>query len=465
MLVLAGDPRAEAVLASGAAAERFRRMVEASFEGVWVLDAASRTTFTNQRMAEILGEDPGSLLGRSVYEFMDEPTRAVVEAKLARRRQGIAEQYEVRFRRADGSAVWTTVSASPLLGSDGSFRGTMGMVADISDRRVAEDDLRRSEERFRSLVEHGVDVITLHEADGTVRWVAPSARRVLGWNDALVGGSLVDRVHPDDTERWAAAFDEALAYPGRPSQGRFRVRHGSGAWRVMDATCVNRLSDPSVAAVVVVQHDVTDRLEMEARLAVADRLASIGTLAAGVAHEINNPLSYVIANLDLARDAIRDPTRTSELPELLHDAIDGADRVRRVVGQLRTLSRVDRSDEGGAADLNAVLDTTLKIADHEIRTRARIVRQFGELVPVRGDPARLGQVFLNLLTNAAHAIPAGDPDRHEIRVCTRREADRVIAEITDTGGGMSRDVRARIFDPFFTTKPVGVGVGLSLIHI
>ncbi len=206
----------------------------------------------------------------------------------------------------------------------------------------------------------------------------------------------------------------------------------------------------------------------QAQLLLADRLASVGQLAAGVGHEINNPLAYVISNLHFIHKEMlrtKGAPASQELEELLTaiaDAREGAERVRLIVQDLKLLSRPDES-ASGPVDVGAVLRRTTKLASHEIRRRARLVEEVGELPLVQGRGAGWGQVFLNLLINAAHAIPEGQAEGHEIRVKAWCEPpERVVVEVSDTGRGIAPEHLGRIFEPFFTTKPVGEGTGLGL---
>jgi signal transduction histidine kinase len=211
-----------------------------------------------------------------------------------------------------------------------------------------------------------------------------------------------------------------------------------------------------------------EQRRLEEKLLRADRMASIGALVAGVAHEINNPLAIVLANLELLARLSIPPSGpaprldTAEIQETLRDAREAADRVRVIVAGLKTLSRSDEL-ERGPVDLHRMLDFSIKMAWNEIRHRARLIKAYGPVPAVLGNEARLGQVFLNLLINAAQAIPEGSAGENEIRIATRRGAeDSVLVEIRDSGLGMPAAVMARIFDPFFTSKPVGAGTGLGL---
>jgi signal transduction histidine kinase/CheY-like chemotaxis protein len=239
-------------------------------------------------------------------------------------------------------------------------------------------------------------------------------------------------------------------------------RDGSRVAVEVEALLVDFDGEPTVLLLV---RDLTERRDMLARMAVADRMRSVGMLAAGVAHEINNPLTYVLGNLSLVVDELRRPARRlspERIAQLLADAHDGALRVRDVVRDLRVLSRAD-GELVGAVELREVLESCLKMASNEVRFRARIVSRLDPTPPVRGTASRLGQVFLNLLINAAHSIAEGHPDDNAITVTTRPlDPQTVVVEITDTGCGIPPSLIGRIFDPFFTTKPPGVGTGLGL---
>ncbi|HVG59215.1 MAG TPA: two-component regulator propeller domain-containing protein [Hyalangium sp.] len=205
------------------------------------------------------------------------------------------------------------------------------------------------------------------------------------------------------------------------------------------------------------------------RLAHAEKLAAMGTLADGVGHEINNPLAYILSNLRFLskemstfKKSEEDLERWPEVEEALADALQGAERVRKIVQALRTLARA-QVEPPRRVELHAALDHALEMMDPELRSRARIVREYGAPLAVLGDETRLSQVFHQMLINAAQAIPKGEPEKHEIRITTYRGMDgRAIIELRDTGHGIAPEVLPRIFDPFFTTKEAGEGTGLGL---
>src|SRR5690242_12916309 len=219
--------------------------------------------------------------------------------------------------------------------------------------------------------------------------------------------------------------------------------------------------------------DAIRRIIENRRLMHLDRMASLGTLAAGIAHEINNPLTYVIANLQLLEEEmprlLRDyvgpndqaagPSPSSvqrfgELSARLHDALEGAERIRGIVLHVKTFSRAG-DEHRTYVDVRSILDSSIKVVFSEIRQRARLIKEYNHTPLVLANPGQLGQVFLNLLLNAAHAIEEEDPQKNSIKISTRTAPTGDIAiEISDTGRGMPPEVRQRIFDPFFTTKPL-----------
>jgi len=210
--------------------------------------------------------------------------------------------------------------------------------------------------------------------------------------------------------------------------------------------------------------DVTEprRLALD-RAVVTERMAAMGRLAAGVGHEINNPLTYVLANIESLLDSSnveRPVPPAAEVVERLEEARDGLSRIRVIV---RDLQHLARSEEAlGEVDLPKVLDQAIQIAASELRHRAPIVRRYEPVPAVRGSRTRLGQVFLNLIINAAQAIPDGQSPNHQIEIVIRDTGRDCVVEVTDTGAGIAPEHLERIFDPFFTTKEVGAGTGLGL---
>jgi signal transduction histidine kinase len=229
---------------------------------------------------------------------------------------------------------------------------------------------------------------------------------------------------------------------------------------------------------LLVAHDLTEKRRLEQQSIQNDRLMAMGVLAAGIAHEINNPSAYVVSNLHYLRDqwaaleqylatqAPLPPALAEEVAsfrEVIVDCMDGCMRIQNIVRGMRYLSYQGDGESKSALDVHSTLDSVLHIAQGELKQTARLEKDYApEPLQVQGNEGRLGQVVLNLVINAVHAMRPGPPSAHLLRVSTRREGDRVRVSISDTGHGIAPEVLPRIFDPFFTTKPPGVGTGLGL---
>lgn len=325
-------------------------------------------------------------------------------------------------------------------------------------------------------------LVTLHEAtpDRDSRGVVLLASEYPRYFDALESGRAID-AHDACGDPRTCEFTEGYLDPlGITSMLDATIRDGG---RVIGVVCHEHVGPPrtwtsdeiafagAIADQVALILSTADRLRLEQErermrleLIHTQRLESIGTLAAGVAHEISNPLAYIATNLEYigARlDRVDDPAVVRELRRATREATLGADRVRRIVGDLTRFARREQSPPA-PVDVRSVLDTAISMAWSEIRHRARLVRDYGALALVLADEDRLVQVFLNLLLNAAHAIEDGRAEKNEIRLRTLLDGDRLAIEVQDTGVGIAGEALARVFDPFFTTKPAGVGTGLGL---
>lgn len=204
------------------------------------------------------------------------------------------------------------------------------------------------------------------------------------------------------------------------------------------------------------------RKRAEARLAVTERLASVGNLAAGVAHEINNPLTWLVSNLrEIESGLAEDPPDVRLLLRWVKEANEGVDRIRSIVEGLRTFIH-GADDQRSPMQVETALDLALKVAAGELRGRVKVEKRYGDTPDVLANAGRLSQVFLNLIVNAAQAFEDGDDRRNHLVLTTSSDGYDVLVDVTDNGPGIPREYVSRLFDPFFTTKPVGVGSGLGL---
>ena len=308
------------------------------------------------------------------------------------------------------------------------------------------------------------------DADGVYRGCNKAFAAYLGRDRREIVGQGVEGVAPPELARVYRAADDALLAAGGTQVYEGRARYADGTLHDVLFHKVAFLDDQGrVAGLVGTILDLTERkraeealLLSEHRLQLKDRLAALGTLAAGVGHEINNPLAALIGNLSYVQARVSQDV-DPDVAQALGDAMEGAARVSRVVRDLKGFSYLDDTLE--AVDATAVLLSTVGVARSELERRTRLVLDVGALPPVLGSGPRLGQVFLNLLVNAAQSMPARPRDENEVRVTARLEGGRVCVEVRDNGVGLPPHVRARVFDPFFAAKESAVGgLGLAICH-
>ncbi|MEO6773726.1 MAG: response regulator [Kofleriaceae bacterium] len=316
---------------------------------------------------------------------------------------------------------------------------------------------------LQAVVESAPDFVMQLDRQGTIQFVNRTVEP--HHVDDVIGTNWFGALSSEDQPRARTAFATVLEH-GRAVeievQG-LRFDHSNGWYQVRMGVVKNH--DKAAIGVVIVARDVTDKKQTEMQLMLADRMASVGTLAAGVAHEINNPLAAVIANLDMAEHDILQLGAHTELPpdlvDEIHDARMSADRVREIVRDLKVFSRA-QEDRRGAVDVEKVLESTLRMAQNEIRHRAKVEKVYGHVPRVDANEGRLGQVLLNLIVNAVQSIPEGNYESNQITITTKVDQEAVLVSIKDTGSGIPPEVQRRLFTPFFTTKPAGVGTGLGL---
>jgi len=404
---------------------------------------------------EAMASDPMSMIAPDAMEE--------VSAILSAQRGGTETRRSVRTTivRSDGRRLPIELgfAAVELDGAP----ATVVFIRDLRQRFETEAELRRSESRLRSLIASAPDGIVMSRERAIV-YANPAAARLLGVADPekLVGRSFADFLHPDDYRVMGQRIAKLTL--GGPPLGphEYRARADDGRALVVEVTSI-LFDDAPGPAVVGFARDVTESRRLQAQLMRADRLAALGTMAAGVAHEINNPLAFMMLGVDAIERMIeRGEPAPDRLQRTLEDVRHGVERVAATVRHLKAFAQADGSAGPAVSDIAEVLEAAARMTSHEVRQYGQLELDIAaDLMPVKGDTAQLEQVFVNLLINGAHALESK-------RAGTVRLSARAIGEVAvevtveDDGAGISESDLARIFDPFFTTKPVGTGTGLGL---
>ncbi|MBI2393194.1 MAG: PAS domain S-box protein [Deltaproteobacteria bacterium] len=424
-----------------------------------------RHLWVNDVAVQILGRSRDELLRGSPLDVLPEDERDRLAEPHARRARGepVPPSFATTILRPDGRRVPIEVSICEL--EHAGKRLSVGFFVDLSDRERSVAALKASEARFRNLIEGAPDGVVISR-DGTILYANGAAARMLGHDapSTLVGDSLARYLEPADVQVMRARIMETIRTrrPLPPREYRARRRDGTTVVAEITSLPIEFEGGPAIVALV---RDVTERAALHAQLARADRLASLGTLSAGVAHEINNPLAFVSLGIEALIHALADaplaPSKRSAVANLIDDIRKGTDRVAAIVRDLRVFAHFG-DDTPGSVDLPNVLAAAARMAAHEIKPRARLSRDVGPLPRVRGNAQLLEQVFVNLLVNAAQAMPERKPDGEIAIHAAADGADHVAVEVRDNGPGIPPEIVSRVFDPFFTTKPPGVGTGLGL---
>ncbi len=500
------------VVAARHSEERYRLLFNRSLAGVYQSTLDGRLIDGNQALARILGfASVDEMLGRDALDLF--AAHAERERWLQRLRVTRSlPDFEHQLKRRDGRLVWVIESASLVDGGDGHPEIIEGTVIEITGRKEAEEQvaamaatLQASLDRYRTLVETTSAIPW--EMDGAslrFRYISPQLARFVSYpiDDALDNVDVWTQVHNDDRDRVRGQF-AALAAGTLPEglETEFRIHSGGGKFASV-RSIVGARPAPGDTSVVLrgITFDVTAQRRLERALQQAQKLESVGRLAAGVAHEINSPVQFVgdclrflnaslddllpliaryraaldVPTLDAladARDELAAAGRAADLdylleqvPQALTLSIDGLERVATIVRSMKEFAHPD-AKEMAAVDLNHSLRNTLIVARNEYRYVADVVVGLAPLPAVTCHGGEVNRAVVNIVVNAAHAIAErvrGTEARGRIGVRTWQDGRHVVIAIDDTGGGIPEAIRPNVFEPFFTTKPDGKGRGQGL---
>ncbi len=440
---------------------RFTELFESLQEGIYIVTPDDRLLDANPALARMLGYDSKEeLLSRTFADLLpDEGQRRALRQEVEN--QSIIQGREITLTRKDGRPVVCLNTAGAVRDTSGRIVRYHGALMDITERREMERRLYQQQEFARRLVDSFPDLIFALDTAGRYTFVSPRVKDILGYEpEEALNTELGSRTHLEDRPALLSLFGEVVA--GRQSFASLevRVRNKQGDWRRLRCHFSPFFSESGeIEGVIISGRDVTELKRLEEQLIQAEKLAAMGQMLAGVAHELNNPLTAILGVTELLRDGEGVQENTKRQLELTHRQ---ARRAARIVQNLLEFSR-PAAPQKRPVDVNSIVERTLQLQDHSLR-RNNVHVDFqsqSELPMVIGDANQLIQVFLNLISNAEHAIrEVRETGRIQIRI--GRIGGHISVTVQDDGVGVSAEGLPKLFDPFYTTKRPGGGTGLGL---
>jgi PAS domain S-box-containing protein len=444
----------EAVAASEG---RYRNLFETATDAIYTLDNYGSFTSVNEATAEISGRTREELLGRSALLLIAPTDLPAVKEHFKSALAGFARRYECHFVRPDGTKRLASVTNTPIrFGSQ--VVGILGVARDVTVDRERAVALERSEARYTRLVESASDAIFTVGSDALLTAVNRSLERASGKGRAeLLGTPFDSLIDAHDQALARQAIGDALSGSRRRVELRYSAPDGES--RLCSLTLTPLIEGTSVTGALGIVRDVTDEKRMTEQLMQQEKLAAVGQLVSGVAHELNNPLASVMAFAQLLLAAPPDAQHDKRAIEAINQE---AKRAAKIVSNLLTFAR-QHQPERTITDLNRVVDDTLELRRYALRiAQVEVETRLDPDLPITwADPFQLQQVVLNLVTNAEHALANWDGARRITLTTSHCDGELTIG-VSDSGPGISAEIQSRIFNPFFTTKPVGEGTGLGL---
>jgi PAS domain S-box-containing protein len=440
---------------------RFTELFETLQEGIFIVGTDDKIIEVNPALVRMLGySSKQELFAKKVSDvFVDSERRSVLIHEVSA--QQAPQSREITLRRKDGQVITCLNTSTAVRDTSGRVIRYQGALADITERLAIEKRLYQQQEFARRLIDSFPDLIFVVDAQRRFTFVGPKVKEALGYEPSeWIGQLFGERTHPEERADVLTMFDDLILGKRSFASTEIRVRHKSGEWRRIRIHFSPLFEvKGQIEGVVISGRDITEMKRLEEQLIQAEKLAAMGQMLAGVAHELNNPLTAILGASELLRDRVGVDESIQRQLDMTHRQ---ARRAARIVQNLLEFSR-PALPQKKPLDLNAVIDRTLQLHEHSLRRNA-IEVDFSSspgLPPTIGDANQLIQVFLNLISNAEYAIREIRPSgRIQIRLGQR--GSRIFATVQDDGGGIKPEDLPRIFDPFFTTKRPGGGTGLGL---
>lgn len=434
--------------------------------------------FVSEAAKTLTGYSPDELVGNAHVAYNDLILEADRDLVWNEVQSALSEkqpfQITYRIRTASGQVKWVWEQGRGVWDEQGQLLALEGYIADITEHKQLEEKLRQSEEHFRSLIENSSDLVAELNPDGTVFYLSPSVKRVLGYEpEAMVGQSVWDFVHAEDLQRAQQAMQSVISTAGNTVSMVVRIRHRNNSWHTFETAAKLEGNNNGERRVIINARDITERLQLEEQLRQMQKLESIGQLAAGVAHDFNNVLAVIQGHAQLMQLELGDNSVASKS---LIQILQATERATNLTRQLLMFSRKQQV-QPRTADLNKVIEHLTKMLRRLIGEHIELHFSYSSAPAwVHADVGMLEQVLVNLAVNARDAMPKGGKlhiETRQVEVDTQFRSRQpeaalgphVCMRVADTGCGIAPEVLPHIFEPFFTTKEPGKGTGLGLATV
>lgn len=447
-------------------ADIFDPLIDSIEVGVYVLDREGVIKQVNRFIVETYGWEQNELLGKNIFELMPDLGGAGIEEKF---RQVIRERRTTELTNLErhdnlGRDVVYNLVGIPIM-EEGRVIGVLAVMNDITEKRALQSQVAEAEEYLQSLIDNANDIIYTLDRRGRITFLNKMGQEITGYKiDQENTGPYADYIVEKDQSKNERYFGEALE--GRPQRFATTIIASDGRHlhMLVNLTPIHR--GENVVGVLGIARDITERKQMQEQLLQAGKMAAIGELAAGVAHEINNPVGIISGAaeqlqflLDRAGGRAQFDEGAEKIVRHVEVIREQADRCKRITHGLLSFARESEMRQAEVDIAKLIGETAMLLESRALAEAKTIATQIPADLPMLvSDPHLLEQVFLNLANNALDAVESGG----DVTIAALVERDEMVIEVTDNGSGIDEENLKKIFDPFFTTKPIGKGTGLGL---
>jgi two-component system cell cycle sensor histidine kinase/response regulator CckA len=445
--------------------ERYRMLVETMNEGLSWMDRNYKLTYVNNKFCQMLGYPVNELIGKSELDFLDAYNRKILIEQSKQHQESGGEPYELAFLKKDGQRIITLVAPKPIYDSQKNFMGSFSVFTDITARKRAEEELQKSENMFKTLLESAAEAIMLIDGQGFIKLINATTLVMFGYTRDEILNNKLEMLLPyfakilflKDSKNFLNRLQNMSS--GNTLEVIGRRVDGSEFMVEMSLTHVNLPEGEYLLGLLI---DLTHRKRLEEQLRHAQKMEAVGQMAAGIAHQLNTPLSVIAARLQLLQDEF-DENESKKYGDEMSKMLQNTERMASIITDLLSFSRDARS-HSELLNLNKIVDEILLLINIRAKkTGIQIEKKLSRSLPlINADRSKVEQIFSNIAVNAFDAMPQGGKLTLSSGTTVKETKTFIWITFEDTGTGIPKHLMNKIMDPFFTTKPVGKGTGLGL---